>query len=330
MTPLTLIVILVFVALVFDFLNGFHDAANIVGTLIASGSTTPRIAMTLVALGEFTGPFLFGVAVATTIGKEIVSPESISIPVVLTALLVAIIWNLITWYLGLPAGSSHALVGGLVGSAWAAVGFSYIHIAGLVKVISFLFGSVLVGIIVGYVAMVLVRFFTGRASLKISRFFKSIQVATAFALALAHGSNDAQKSMGIITMGLVILGFQQEFTVPWWVIIACAASISIGTASGGWRIIRTVGGKIFRVRPVHAFTSQTSSALIIFISSIMGGPVSTSNVVSSTIMGVGSAEHISRVRWGVARNIVTGWLLTLPITTALAAFLYRPIIWIMS
>lgn len=329
MSPLTSIVILVLVALVFDFLNGFHDAANIVGTLVASGSATPRLALLIVALGEFTGPFIIGVAVATTIGKEIVSPESISVPVIFAAILAAVVWNVATWYKGLPASSSHALIGGLIGSVWVAKGLSYIHIAGLVKVISFLFGSVFVGIIFGYLAMTLVRFFTSRASMKVNRFFKNSQLATALALALSHGSNDAQKSMGIITMGLVTLGFQQEFMVPWWVILACAAAISIGTACGGWRIIRTVGRKIFRVRPVHAFSSQTCSALVIFASSIMGGPVSTTNVVSSTIMGVGSAEHVSRVRWGVARNIVTGWVLTIPITIAMAALLYWPISWIM-
>ncbi len=330
MSALTLVVILVIVALVFDFLNGFHDAANVVGTLISSGSAKPRLAITLVALGEFIGPFLIGVAVATTIGKEIVTPESISVPVIFAALLAAIVWNLTTWYWGLPASSSHALIGGLVGSVWAAVGFSYIHFATLVKIMGFLFGTVLVGFILGYFAMKVVRFFTGRASMKINRYFKNVQIATALALAISHGSNDAQKSMGVITMGLITLGFQQEFIVPWWVIVACASAISLGTASGGWRIIRTVGGKIFRVQPVHSFTSQTSSALIIFASSIMGGPVSTSNVVSSTVMGVGSAVHITRVRWGVARNIITGWLLTLPITGTMAALLYRPISWVIS
>lgn len=330
MSALTLVVILVIVALVFDFLNGFHDAANVVGTLISSGSAKPRLAITLVALGEFIGPFLIGVAVATTIGKEIVTPESISVSVIFAALLAAIVWNLTTWYWGLPASSSHALIGGLIGSVWAAVGFSYIHFATLVKVMSFLFGTVLAGIILGYFGMKVVRFFTGRASMKINRYFKNVQIATALALAISHGSNDAQKSMGVITMGLITLGFQQEFIVPWWVIVACASAISIGTASGGWRIIRTVGGKIFRVQPVHSFTSQTSSALIIFASSIMGGPVSTSNVVSSTVMGVGSAVHIKRVRWGVARNIIAGWLLTLPITGAMAALLYRPISWVIS
>jgi len=328
MSSFTLIVILVSMALAFDFLNGFHDAANIVGTLISSGSATPRLAIAIVAFGEFVGPFLIGVAVATTIGKEIVSPESINAPILFAALLAGIIWNIMTWYLGLPSSSSHALIGGLIGSVWAAVGFSYIHITGLVKVISFLFGSVFAGIILGYLFMVAVRFFTSRASLKVNRFFKNIQLVTAVSLALGHGSNDAQKSMGIITMGLVALGFQQDFIVPWWVIISCAAAISIGTASGGWRIIRTVGGRIFRVRPVHAFTSQTSSALIILLSSIMGGPVSTSNVVSSTIMGVGSAEHISKVRWGVARSIMIGWLLTIPTTFIMAALFYRLINWV--
>jgi len=321
--------ILVFISLAFDYLNGFHDAANIVATLIASGAATPRVAITLVSLCHFIGPFLIGVAVATTIGTDIVSPESISIPVIITALLAAIIWNVATWYFGLPSSSSHALVGGLVGAVWVAVGFSYIHIDGLGKILGFLFGSLLVSTLSGYLAMTLVRFFARGASPKINLFFKNVQLPVALALGLAHGSNDAQKTMGIITMGLVTLGFQQEFMVPRWVVLACASAIAIGTATGGWRIIRTVGGRIFHVRPVHAFASQSCSALIIFASSLMGGPVSTTNVVSSAIMGVGSAERISAVRWGVARNIILAWVVTLPIVAAMAALLYKLISLIM-
>ena len=323
MSPFILMLILVCIALGFDYVNGFHDAANIVATLIASGAATPRVAIPLVALCHFIGPLLIGTAVATTIGTGIVSPESITIPVIITALLAAIIWNLITWYFGLPSSSSHALVGGMVGAVWVAVGFSYIHIAGLVKILGFLFGSLLVGTLSGYMAMMAVRFFARGASPKANVFFKNIQIPVAIALGLSHGSNDAQKTMGIITMALVILGFQQEFVVPLWVVLACSSAIAIGTATGGWRIIRTVGRGIFRVRPVHAFTAQSCSAVIIFVSSLMGGPVSTTNVVSSTIMGVGSAERISAVRWGMARNIILAWVVTLPIVAALAALLYK-------
>ncbi len=325
MSPLTVIIILVTVAVVFDYLNGFHDASNIVATIISSGAMSPRIALLMVAMGEFAGPFLLGVAVATTVGKEVVSPESVTISVVLAALVSAILWNVFTWYLALPSSSSHALIGGLIGAAVASGGFGYLHTAGLIKVAISLFGTPILVMVAGYFFMRLVLVLVRGASPKVNLFFKRSQVPTAVALSLSHGANDAQKTMGIIAMSLVILGYQDEFHVPFWVIALSATAISLGTATGGWRIIKTVGGKFYRIRPIHAFSSQGCSALIILGASLLGGPVSTTHVVSSSIMGVGSAERLSMVRWDVAGNIIAAWVITIPVTVLMAMLLYLPI-----
>jgi len=319
---LVLLLATIGVALVFDFLNGFHDSANIVATMISSGAMTPRKALSMSAIAHFCAPFLFGVAVATTIGKDLVSPDSVTMVVILAALLSAIVWNLITWALGLPSSSSHALVGGLVGAVGLAEGFGAIQLSGLLKVVVALVLSPVLGLVIGYLFMRLVLFLARGASPRINTLFKRLQVITSLALALSHGTNDAQKTMGVIGMSLVAAGWCQDFVVPWWVIALSAGAISLGTASGGWRIIKTLGVKIYRIRPIHGFTSQVTSATVILGAALLGGPVSTTQVVSSAIMGVGSAERVSKVRWGVAGEIFTAWFLTLPITALLAALLY--------
>lgn len=322
---LTLLFASIGVALVFDFLNGFHDSANIVATMISSGAMTPRKALSMSAIAHFCAPFLFGVAVATTIGRDLVSPGSVTIVVIIAALVSAIVWNLITWALGLPSSSSHALVGGLVGAVGLAEGLGAIQMSGLLKVVVALVISPLLGLVVGHLFMKLVLFLARGASPRINTLFKRLQVITSLALALSHGTNDAQKTMGIIGMSLVAAGWSRDFVVPWWVIALSAAAISLGTASGGWRIMKTLGAKIYRIRPIHGFTSQVTSATVILGAALLGGPVSTTQVVSSAIIGVGSAERLSKVRWGVAGEILTAWVLTLPITALLAALLYIPI-----
>jgi len=321
---LALLYVSIVVALVFDFLNGFHDSSNIVATMISSGAMTPRKALFMSAIAEFCAPFLFGVAVATTIGKDLVSPDSVTTVVILAALVSAIVWNLITWALGLPSSSSHALVGGLIGAVGLAEGLGAIQMSGLLKVVVALLISPLLGLVIGHLLMKLVLFLARGASPRINSLFKRLQVITSLALALSHGTNDAQKTMGIISMSLVAAGWLRDFVVPWWVIALCAASISLGTATGGWRIIKTLGAKIYRIRPIHGFTSQVTSATVILGAALLGGPVSTTQVVSSAIMGVGSAERLSKVRWGVAGEIFTAWVLTLPITALMAALLYIP------
>jgi inorganic phosphate transporter, PiT family len=320
MSPLIITVIVL--ALVFDFLNGIHDSSNIVATMISSRAISPKIALAMTAVAEFCGPFIFGVAVATTIGHEIVQAESISIQVLIAALFAAILWNLLTWYLGFPSSSSHALVGGFIGAVVMGAGWSAIKIAGLEKILIALFASPIIGYFVGYLILRLIYLLAWNASPRINGLFKRGQIITALGLALSHGANDAQKSMGIITLALVTSGYLKAFAVPTWVILLCAGMIASGTAVGGWRLIRTLGGKFFKIRPVDGFASQLASATVILTASLVGGPVSTTQVVSSAIMGVGSAERINKVRWGVAQEIAVAWLLTIPATALVGAGLY--------
>jgi len=315
------ILLLIALALVFDFLNGFHDSSNIVATMIASRALTGRQALTITAIAHFVGPFLFGVAVATTLGNEVLNDSQVKLSVTLAALVASIVWNIITWWLGIPSSSSHALVGGLVGAAVVESGWGVVKLAGLGKVVLALAISPLIGLVAGYLAMKLVLFLARASSPKINTFFKRAQIITALALALSHGTNDAQKTMGIITLGLVSAGVLPTFHVPLWVIAICAAAIALGTATGGWRLIKTLGSKFFKVRPVHGFTTQVASASVILTAAILGGPVSTTQVVSSAIMGVGSAERVSKVRWGTAGQIVIAWLTTIPFAAILAAAL---------
>jgi PiT family inorganic phosphate transporter len=318
MSALTLLLVLLGIALVFDFLNGFHDSANVVATIIASQAMSARGALALAAAGNLAGPFLFGVAVAETVGAEIVAPHAVTIAVVLAALVSASLWDLATWYFGLPVSSSHALVGGIVGAAGAGSGAAAIQAAGLWKVGIALLVSPLLGFVVALAVMQAVRWLlrdaTPRANVELSR----AQVVTATALALSHGANDAQKTMGVIALGLVTLGFTPAFVVPWWVVVASAGAISLGTAAGGWRIIRTLGARFYRVRPIHAFTSQLASAAVILVASFGGRPVSSTQVVSMAILGAGAAERRSKVRWAVLGDLAVAWVLTVPATALLA------------
>ena len=319
--PLLLLVIIV-IALVFDFLNGFHDSSNIVATMISSRAMSPRGALIMTAIAEFVGPFLFGVAVATTIGSEVVDPAAITSAVIIAALISAILWNLFTWYFGWPSSTSHALIGGLVGAVTMAVGWSAIELDGLRKVLIALFISPILGLVLGYLVLKLIYFLARGASPRINTFFKRSQLGTSLALALSHGTNDAQKTMGIMAMAMVTTGYTTEFRVPFWVIALSASAIALGTALGGWRLIETLGGKFYKIRPVHAFGSQLTSATIILGAAMLGGPVSTTQVVSSSIMGAGSADRVSKVRWNVARDIAVAWLLTIPVSALLAAAIY--------
>jgi PiT family inorganic phosphate transporter len=313
---------LVAIGLFFDFLNGFHDSSNIVATVISSRALRPRTALYFTAAAEFIAPFLFGVAVANTIGKGLIEPASITILVVIAAVLSAVVWNLLTWLIGIPSSSSHALVGGLLGAAILADGINVVHLSGLTKILLALFISPPLGLIVGWLFMRVIQWLFSNAGPRINQAFKRLQILTSLSLALSHGTNDSQKTMGIITLGLVASGYQQTFHVPIWVIAASASAIALGTAFGGWRLIRTLGGRIYKIRPVHAFTSQAASAGVILGAALLGGPVSTTQVVSSAIMGVGAAERINKVRWQVAQNMLVTWVLTIPITGLIAALIY--------
>lgn len=319
--PISLIILILF-ALVFDFLNGVHDSSNVVATMISSRAIRPRIALALTAVANFIGPFIFGVAVATTIGHDIVSGDQININVLIAACFAAIFWNVLTWILGIPSSSSHAIIGGLIGAVAISAGFKVIMLNGVIKVLVALFISPIVGLVGGMLIANLTYLFSWNATPKVNGVFKRLQIVTSIALALSHGTNDAQKTMGIITLGLVITGMQSSFEVPFWVILICASAIGAGTALGGWQLIKTLGSKFYRIRPIHGFAAQASSAIVILTASLLGGPVSTTQVVSSSIMGVGAAERMSKVRWGVAGEIALAWLVTIPATMLVGAASY--------
>jgi len=324
MSPLIIAVIIL--ALAFDFLNGIHDSSNVVATMISSRALSPRTALTMTALAEFSGPFIFGVAVANTIGNEVVVATAISVQVLLAALISAIFWNLLTWYLGFPSSSSHAMIGGFMGAVVMGAGWGAIKLHGFEKILIALFTSPIIGFVFGYIILRVIFLLSWNTTPRINSLFKRSQVLTGLALALSHGANDAQKTMGIITLALLIGGEIDTFTVPLWVIIMCAGMIALGTSVGGWKLIRTLGGKFYKIRPVDGLASQLTSAVVILGASIVGGPVSTTQVVSSAIMGVGAAERVNKVRWGVAQEILTAWLLTIPATALVAAGFYWVII----
>jgi PiT family inorganic phosphate transporter len=320
LTPIIIAVIVL--ALIFDFLNGVHDSSNVVATMISSRALSPRLALLMTAMAEFSGPLIFGVAVANTIGNEVVIAEAINTNVLLAALSSAILWNILTWILGFPSSSSHALVGGFVGAVVIGAGWQAIQLPGIEKILIALFASPLIGFAFGYILLRLVLLLSWKASPGINRVFKRSQIFTGLALALSHGANDAQKTMGIITLALVTGGYLKVFAVPTWVILVSGGMIALGTSVGGWKLIRTLGGKFYKIRPVDGFTAQLASAAVILSASLVGGPVSTTQVVSSAIMGVGAAERVNKVRWGVAREIATAWLLTIPVSALLAAGIY--------
>lgn len=315
----------VVVVLIFDYTNGFHDAANIVATVIASRAMTPVQAVVLVAVFEFLGPLLGGTAVANTIGKFVeldgVLPV-LSLSILLCGLLGAIVWNLGTWFFGIPSSSSHALVGGLIGAVVVSVGADHVawgfsqlaqgQLTGIVKVLVALLLSPLAGFWAGFLVHRLMTVLLRAASPAANSRLRFAQFFTAAGLAFSHGANDAQKSMGMLTLVLLLGGFIPTFEVPFWVMLACATAMTLGIMSGGWRIVRTLGFAIYRVRPVHALGSQLTSALVIMGASAVGAPVSTTHVVATSIMGIGASERPRAVRWTKAKDIATTWIITIP------------------
>jgi PiT family inorganic phosphate transporter len=316
------LILVIALALIFDFLNGMRDASNIVATMISSRAFSSGTALGIAAVAEFFGPFLFGVVVAKTIGDGIVQSSVLTLEVIAAALVGAILWNLITWYFGLPGSSSHALIGGMVGAVIAGAGLTAIKFGGLNIVLLALFAFPLVGFVSGFLMTRLIYFLVRGATPRVNELFKRGQWLTALVMAFGQGTNDAQKTMGIISLSLVIGGVLPEFQVPGWVVAVSAAGIAIGTSLGGWRLIRTLGGKFYKIRPLHSFSTQLSSASVILAASLFGVPVSASQVVSSAIIGVGSAERASKVRWSVAEDIVMSWLITIPASGLLAASAY--------
>jgi len=322
----TLVLLVVLgLAIAFDYINGFHDTANAIATSVSTRALKPGYAILMSATANFVGA-LTGTAVAQTVGAGLVDiqPTVDGQIVIAAALIGAIAWNLLTWRLGIPSSSSHALIGGLLGAVLAATGFGAWQMDGIVsKVLVPLVGSPVVGFTVGLLLMALLFNVFRRAHPgRLNAIFRRLQVLSAAYMAFSHGSNDAQKTMGIMTLALVTAGVLDSFVVPLWVILVAATAISLGTAAGGWRIIKTMGTKVVKLDPVHGFAAETTAATVIFGATHFGMPVSTTHVISSAIMGVGSSDRLKTVRWGVARSIVMAWILTLPASGATAALAY--------
>ena len=321
-----LLSIIVLVALVFDFTNGAHDCANAIATVVSTKVATPRFAVGAAALLNLCGALL-GTEVAKTLGSGIVLPEVVmgSQVLVLAALLGAIFWNCLTWYFGIPSSSSHALIGGLIGAALAGEGVAALSLHGILyKVIVPLFASPLAGFFMGFVMMRLITWICSHMYRRtVNSTFRQLQLLSAGFMALSHGLNDAQKTMGIITLALFIFGEIPAVDVPLWVKLCCAGSMALGTAIGGWKIVRTMGHRIFKLEPVHGFTAEMSASVVIAGSSFLGAPVSTTHTISACIFGVGASKRLSAVRWTVAGQLVTAWVLTLPAASAVGFVSYK-------
>ncbi|MGH2582401.1 MAG: inorganic phosphate transporter [Anaerolineales bacterium] len=308
--------------LIFVFLNGLNDSSNLVATVISTRALNPRAALLATAVGEFLGPFLFGMAVARTLGADLLVSSTLELTALAAGLAGAIVWVILTVRLGIPSSSSHALVGGLVGGALAASGLAAIQSTGLFRVLVALLISPPLGLIAGYISTKLVFLFFARAKPNVNRLFQRLQVITSFSLALGHGSNDGQKTMGVLALALLVAGQTRDFLIPIWVVTMVAVAIALGTITGGWGLIRTLGGRIMKVRPVHGFASQAGGAVVMLAAALYGGPVSLTQVVSSSLMGAGAAQRVKMVRWGVGRDMLIAWLLTIPASAVLSALFY--------
>ena len=314
------VVALIFVALVFDYINGFHDAANSIATVVSTRVLTPGKAVVWAAFFNFIAAFTFGTAVAKTVGSGLVDLQIVTFAVIFAGLTGAIIWDLITWYYGLPTSSSHALIGGYAGAAIAKAGFAAIIPAGWTKTLIFIVLAPLIGMTLGFALMVAILWmFRSTSPGRVDGWFRRLQLVSAAAYSLGHGGNDAQKTMGIIAGVLFAGGYLPEFRIDMWVVLSAHAAIALGTLSGGWRIIHTMGSKITKLQPVGGFAAETAGAISLFTATHLGVPVSTTHTITGAIIGVGSIKRLSAVRWGVAGRIVWAWILTIPMSAIIAA-----------
>jgi len=324
-TALWVVMLLVALAIAFDFMNGFHDAANSIATVVSTGVLKPTQAVVFAAFFNFVAIFIFHLSVAATVGKGIVQPGVVDVHVVFGALVGAISWNIITWYYGIPSSSSHALIGGIVGAVIAKAGTGALLSAGILKTVTFIFVSPLLGFVLGSLMMVLVaNIFRNSRPSRVDKWFRRLQLLSAGAYSLGHGGNDAQKTIGIIWMLLMATGYASatDTSPPTWVIVCCYMAIGFGTMFGGWRIVKTMGQKITKLKPVGGFCAETGGALTLFIATALGVPVSTTHTITGAIVGVGSTQRASAVRWGVAGNIIWAWIFTIPASAFVAAVAY--------
>ncbi|MBU3737590.1 MAG: inorganic phosphate transporter [Rhodoferax sp.] len=324
-TALWVVVLLVVLAILFDFMNGFHDAANSIATVVSTGVLRPTQAVAFAAFFNVFAIFVFHLSVAATVGKGIVQPGVVDTHVVFGALLGAISWNVVTWYYGIPSSSSHALIGGIVGAVMAKAGSGALIATGVWRTVAFIFVSPLLGFLLGSLMMVLVAWLFRRARpSRVDQWFRRLQLVSAGAYSLGHGGNDAQKTIGIIWMLLLATGYASaaDKVPPTWVIVACYLAIGAGTLFGGWRIVKTMGQRITKLKPVGGFCAETGGAMTLFLATALGIPVSTTHTITGAIVGVGSVQRASAVRWGVAGNIVWAWVLTIPASAFVAAVAY--------
>jgi PiT family inorganic phosphate transporter len=320
---LLFVIFIILVALGFDFTNGMHDAANSISTVVSTRVLTPRQAVIWAAFFNFVAFLIFGTAVATTIGKGMIDVNTVTPTVILAGVAGAILWNLFTWYLGLPTSSSHALIGGYAGAAIARTGFSVIIPGGWYKTLIFIVLAPAIGLVLGYILKVATTWIARKQTpATVNKWSRVTQLFSAALYSLGHGGNDAQKTMGIITSLLFTAGLISEFAVPIWVVVAANAAIALGTLTGGWRIVKTMGQRITKLRPIDGFCAETASAASIFLATHLGIPVSTTHVITGAISGVGSARRLSAVRWGVTINIVWAWIFTIPGAAVIGAIVY--------
>jgi len=318
-----IIFIVIGIALIFDFLNGFHDAANAISTIVVTKVLTPLQAVILAGFANFIGYFTFGTAIAKTIGQGVIQVESITITIILAALIGAVIWNIVTWLLGLPTSSSHALIGGLIGSGIAAAGFKVLVIGGILKIFLFIIVAPLLGLVGAIIfTIIVIRIFRRSNPTKVNGIFKKLQLISALFYSIGHGTNDAQKTMGIIAMTLMAGGLKKTFELDGWIVLACYSAIALGTMFGGWRIIKTMGTQIIKIKALEGFCSSSASSLVLIGTAWAGIPVSTTHVTAGSIMGVGTVEFAGKVRWVTARKIIWAWIITIPLTALCAAGSY--------
>ena len=320
---LTLVIVIIFIALVFDFLNGFHDSANSIATVVSTRVLTPRKAVMWAAFFNLVAAFVFDVHIAKTLGQGLVDLNAVNEYVIMSGLLGAVVWNLITWFYGLPTSSSHALMGGYAGAAIAKAGMGAILIGGWTKTLIFIFIAPLMGMVMGFILMlILMWMFHDRSSAKINGVFRKLQLVSAALYSLGHGTNDAQKTMGVITGLLVTAGVLKTFQVPYWVILMSHFAIALGTLFGGWRIVKTMGQKITKLKPSGGFCAETAGGITLLVTAWAGIPVSTTHTITGAIMGVGATKRLSGVRWGLAGNIIIAWILTIPASALVGAVSY--------
>lgn len=321
---MTFLVIVITLTLIFDFINGFHDSANSIATIVSTKVLAPFPAVLLAAVFNFIAFTVFPLKVATTIGKGVINPDVINLTVITSALIAAISWNLLTWWLGLPSSSSHTLVGGLVGSAIASSGLQSVVYAGVIKIVIFIIVAPLLGMVISFIISIAVMWISKNFSpFQVDKHFRRLQLLSASAFSLGHGGNDAQKSMGIIWVAMIVSGLTtKDHEIDLWIILSCQAAIALGTLFGGWRIVKTMGQKITKLKPFEGFCAETAGALTLFGATIFGIPVSTTHTITGSIIGVGARKGASAVKWGVTSKIFWAWILTIPVSAIIGALMF--------